>query len=103
MQAAARVTAPPGDAMEDWQVFVTVAATLGVPLTYGSAAAIREAIAADMAGKPEYAGLPSLAFAKPVVVRHWLAASNPSERLKWDGRFRDIPPLKFGKSDAPDA
>jgi len=101
VQAAARVTAPPGDAMEDWQVFVTVAATLGVPLTYGSADAIREAIAAELAGRPEYADLPSVAFAKPVVVRHWLQASNPSERLKWDALFRDAPPLKFGKSDAP--
>jgi NADH-quinone oxidoreductase subunit G len=101
VQAAARVTAPPGDAMEDWQVFVSVAATLGVPLTYGSAAAIREAIVAEMAGKPEYVGLPSLVFAKPVVVGHWLQASNPSERLKWDALFKDAPPTKFGKSDAP--
>ena len=101
VQATARVTAAPGDAMEDWQVFVAVAATLGVPLTYGSAAAIREAIAAEMAGRPEYADLPSVAYAKPVVVRHWLQASNPSERLKWDALFRDAPPLKFGKSDAP--
>ena len=101
VQATARVTAAPGDAMEDWQVFVAVAATLGVPLTYGSTDAIREAIAAELAGRPEYADLPSVAFAKPVVVRHWLQASNPSERLKWDALFRDAPPLKFGKSDAP--
>ena len=101
VQAAARVAAPPGDAMEDWRVFVSVAATLGVPLTYGSAAEVREAIAAEMAGTPQYAGLGSLEFAEPVAVRHWLQASNPSERLKWEALFRDAPPLKFGRSGAP--
>ena len=27
--------------------------------------------------------------------RHWLQASNPSERWKWDFMFQDLPPVKF--------
>ena len=26
---------------------------------------------------------------------HWLQASNPSERWKWDFMFQDLPPVKF--------
>jgi hypothetical protein len=82
--------------MEDWQVFVT--GPRRWRWTHVSAAAIREAIAAEMTGRPE----------TPIRVggfrrwsRHWLQASNHSERLKWDALFRDAPPLKFGKTDAP--
>jgi hypothetical protein len=25
---------------------------------------------------------------------HWLQASNPSERWKWDFMFQDLPPIK---------
>jgi NADH-quinone oxidoreductase subunit G len=49
VQSASRVVPPPGDAMEDWQVFVNVAATLGVPLTYASAAVVRREVAAALA------------------------------------------------------
>ena len=95
VQAAAQAVKPPGDAMEDWQILVTVAVTLGVPLTYASSAAIRADIAAAMAGHAGYADLARLAFARPVAVRHWLQASNPSERWKWDTLFKDLPPVKF--------
>ena len=30
-----------------------------------------------------------------VGARHWLQASNPSERWKWDFMFQDLPPVKF--------
>jgi hypothetical protein len=30
-----------------------------------------------------------------VTARHWLQASNPSERWKWDVMFQDLPPVKF--------
>ena len=39
-------------------------------------------------------GSPTLAFARPVAARHWLQASNPSERWKWDFMFQDLPPVK---------
>jgi hypothetical protein len=34
-------------------------------------------------------------FVAPVAARHWLQASNPSERWKWDFLFQDLPPVKF--------
>jgi NADH-quinone oxidoreductase subunit G len=95
LQGAARVIAPPGDAQEDWQVFVNVGLVLGAALTYTSSAAVRAAVAAAMSGNPRYAGLANLAFARPVAATHWLQASNPSERWKWDVMFQDLPPVKF--------
>jgi hypothetical protein len=29
-----------------------------------------------------------------MTARHWLQASNPSERWKWDFMFQDLPPVK---------
>ena len=42
-----------------------------------------------------------LAFARPVSAKHWLQASNPSERWKWDFMFQDLPPVKFAGKPAP--
>jgi predicted molibdopterin-dependent oxidoreductase YjgC len=95
LQGAARVIPPPGDAMEDWQVLVNVAVSLGARLDYASAAAVRADAAAQLASNPAYAGLTGLVFAAPVAARHWLQASNPSERWKWDFLFQDLPPVKF--------
>jgi NADH-quinone oxidoreductase subunit G len=100
LQGAARVIAPPGDALEDWQVFVKVGQTVGVPLAYESSAAVRAEIAGALAGHDRYSGLASLAFARPVAARHWLQGSNPSERWKWDVMFQDLPPLKFERRPA---
>ena len=36
LQGASRAIAPPGDAQEDWQIFVNVGVALGAPLTYTS-------------------------------------------------------------------
>jgi NADH-quinone oxidoreductase subunit G len=94
-QAAARVIAPPEDAQEDWQVFVNVGLALGGAVTYSNSAEIRSELAAAMASEPAYAGLTTLTFAKPVAAQHWLQASNPSERWKWDFMFQDLPPVKF--------
>ena len=41
LQAAARVIAPPGEAQEDWQMFVDVALALGAAVGYASSAEIR--------------------------------------------------------------
>jgi hypothetical protein len=35
-----------------------------------------------------------------MTAKHWLQASNPSERWKWDVLFQDLPPVKFdGRQD----
>ena len=31
---------------------------------------------------------------------HWLQASNPMERWKWDFMFQDLPPVKFADTIA---
>jgi NADH-quinone oxidoreductase subunit G len=95
LQGAARVINPPGEAQEDWQVFVNVGLALGAALSYTSSAAVRGDLAAALTGNERYAGLANLAFARPVPAKHWLQASNPSERWKWDLMFQDMPPVKF--------
>jgi NADH-quinone oxidoreductase subunit G len=94
LQGATRVIAPPGEAMEDWQILVNVGAALGVPFTYTNAAQIRADIAAQYPNEPALAGIASLVFGQPVAARNWLQGSNPSERWKWDFMFQDTPPVK---------
>jgi predicted molibdopterin-dependent oxidoreductase YjgC len=110
LQGAARVIAPPGEAQDDWQVFVNVGLALGAGVPYASSAAVRAEVAAAMAGpsvppemRERYAELASLQFARPVAARHWLQASNPSERWKWDFMFQDLPPVKFAGRPAATA
>jgi NADH-quinone oxidoreductase subunit G len=100
LQGAARVINPPGEAQEDWQVFVNVGLALGAALSYTSSAAVRGDLAAALAGNERYAGLANLAFARPVAAKNWLQASNPSERWKWDLMFQDMPPVKFAGKPA---
>jgi len=95
LQAASRVIAPPGEAQEDWQVFVNVGLALGAGLSYASSAEVRGDVAAALTANPRYEGLTNLAFARPVTAQNWLKASNPSERWKWDLMFQDVPPVKF--------
>ena len=101
LQAASRALTPPGDAQEDWQIFVNLAMALGATLDYTSSAHVRADVARAMGGNAAYAGLTDLNFARPVTAKHWLQASNPSERWKWDVMFQDLPPVKFeGRPDA---
>ena len=93
VQGAARASAPPGDAREDWQILVNVAASLGLTLPYASDGDIRRALAATMPGSA-YAQVADLSFARPMPARSWLQASNPSERWKWDFMYQDLPPVK---------
>ena len=86
--------APPGDALEDWQVLVNLATALGVPMGYTTSAHVRADIAARFGNVAGLQGLTTLAFARPVSAKHWLQASNPSERWKWDFMFQDLPPVK---------
>jgi NADH-quinone oxidoreductase subunit G len=95
LQSAARAMTPPGEALEDWQIFVNVAVALGAPVSYTSSQEVRADIAAALSGNDRYAGLTTLAFARPVSARHWLQSSNPMERWKWDFMFQDLPPVKF--------
>ena len=67
-----------------------VAAALGQPLRWTSPAEVRAAITAELAHLPAYASLETVGFARPVAARHWLQASNPSERWKWDFMFQEV-------------
>jgi NADH-quinone oxidoreductase subunit G len=101
VQASARALPTRGDAQEDWQILVNLGSALGVALEYTASAQIRGELAAAMASNSAYAGLANLSFARPLTARHWLQASNPSERWKWDVMFQDLPPVKFvGRPEA---
>jgi NADH-quinone oxidoreductase subunit G len=94
VRGAARVLPPPGEAMEDWQTFVVLAAAFGLALQYETGSQLRHDVAAALAGKSAYDGLAGFAFSQPIATRSSLQASNPSERWKWDVLFRDLPPVK---------
>ncbi|HEY3043244.1 MAG TPA: molybdopterin-dependent oxidoreductase, partial [Vicinamibacterales bacterium] len=93
LQGTARAIPPPGDAMEDWQILVNLGVALGVALNYANAAHVRADIAARFGGSG-LEGITALTFGQPVPAHHWLQASNPSERWKWDFMFQDLPPVK---------
>ncbi|HEY6507062.1 MAG TPA: molybdopterin-dependent oxidoreductase [Vicinamibacterales bacterium] len=93
VQASSRAIAPPGEAREDWLILADAARSLGLKLAYRSSADVRRAIAAALPGGP-YAAAEHMAFARPVSAKHWLQASNPSERWKWDFMYQDLPPVK---------
>jgi NADH-quinone oxidoreductase subunit G len=94
LQGTSRAIAPPADAMEDWQILVNVGQALGVPFAQTSGAQVRADIAAAFPGVTALEGLTGLAFNRPLEARHWLQASNPSERWKWDFMYQDLPPVK---------
>ncbi|MBI3493926.1 MAG: (2Fe-2S)-binding protein [Acidobacteria bacterium] len=94
LQGTSRAIAAPGEALEDWQILVNVGAAIGVTLGYTSAAGVRAAIAERFSGIKELDGLTTIAFGRPTEARHWLHASNPSERWKWDFMYQDLPPVK---------
>jgi predicted molibdopterin-dependent oxidoreductase YjgC len=94
LQGSARAILPPGDAMDDWQLLLNLAAALGVPLGYTTSTQVRAAIAGRFHDVAGFEGMTALTFPRPVSAQHWLQASNPSERWKWDFMFRDLPPVK---------
>jgi NADH-quinone oxidoreductase subunit G len=93
LQAASKVINPPGDAVEDWQILTSVAAALGLPFTFRSSQDVRAAIGLAMPGTV-YETLGTQNFSRPLDVQHWLQASNPMERWKWNVMFQDLPPVK---------
>ena len=94
LQATSRAIPAPGDAMEDWEIVVNVGLALGVKFEYTAGAHVRGDIAARFPNVPALEGLTMLAFSRPMEARHWLQASNPSERWKWDFMYQDLPPVK---------
>jgi NADH-quinone oxidoreductase subunit G len=94
LQAASRVLPLGGDAMDDWRILVNLAEGLGVPLGYTDAAQVRADIARAYAGVKELDGIAALQFGPKAAAKHWLQASNPSERWKWNSLFQDLPPVK---------
>ena len=94
LQGTARAIAPPGDALEDWQILVNLAAAAGLNFNYTTSAHVRADIAARFGSVKGLEGIATLAFARPLPAKHWLQASNPSERWKWDFMFQDLPPVK---------
>ena len=92
VQTASTVFGAPGEARDDWSVLVDVAGVLGVALSFESGAAVRRAMVGSL---PDAYGVAAGAeFSSATPARHWLQASNPSERWKWDFMFRDLPPVK---------
>ncbi len=94
LQASSKVLSPPGEAVDDWQILTSVAAAVGLPFTYASSLEVRAEIAANMPQSPSYAALSSQTFNRPLPLKHWLEASNPMERWKWNTLFQDLPPVK---------
>ncbi|MBA3271442.1 MAG: (2Fe-2S)-binding protein [Acidobacteria bacterium] len=94
LQTASKVINPPGEAVEDWQILTSVAAALGLPLAYKTSHDVRLAIGKVMAGTIHYEGLGTKNFSRPLPLQHWLQASNPMERWKWNVMFQDLPPVK---------
>ena len=95
LQGTARAIPPPGDAMEDWQILVNLGAR--ARRRRSTTRAPRTSAPTSPRGLPACqgsTGLTTLAFSRPVSARHWLQASNPSERWKWDFMFQDLPPVK---------
>jgi len=95
LQGVARAIAPPGDALDDWEILTNLAVALGVPFNYTAAAHVRGDIAARYGATAGLEGITRIEFGRPMPARTWLQASNPSERWKWDFMYQDLPPVKF--------
>ena len=100
VQLASRIIDPPGEAREDWDILTLLARALQLPVEFAGSDEVRGALADTLATNPEYAALRQATFSRPVPAQHWLQASNPSERWKWEVMFRDLPPFK-GASPVP--
>ena len=102
VQASSRAITPPGDAGEDWQILQKLVVVFG---SHGRVCVGGRRPRGDRAGAGRRARLrrarDDRRFSRPVSARHWLQASNPSERWKWDFMFQDLPPIKFGEDFGP--
>ena len=50
--------------------------------------------ATPSATRPASSGLADQTFNRALPLQHWLQASNPMERWKWNTMFQDLPPVK---------
>src|SRR5690606_267053 len=91
LQFTSRAIPAPGDARDDVLIVVEAARAAGAELGYASADDVRRAIAQTLPGTPGIQGIDDPDFRTPVAARHWLQASNASERVKWDTLFQDLP------------
>ncbi len=103
LQFASRAFPAPGEALEDAVIVLKVAKATGHDLGYGSAEAVRQAIADTLPDEPGMAGIASATFGESRAAAHWLQSSNASERVKWDTLFQDLPPVKFADMIKPKA
>ena len=94
VQASSKALVTPGEAVEDWQILTSVAAALGLPFVYQTAAAVRADLSTSLSEHAAYASLHDQTFNRPVSADTWLQASNPSERWKWEVMYQDLPPVK---------
>ena len=94
LQATSQAMKAPGEALEDWQVIVNLAAALGLKFDYTSSAQVRADIPPRHRAVDALQGLTGLSFSRPMSASSWLEASNPSERWKWEFLYQDLPPLK---------
>ncbi len=95
LQHTSRAFPAPGEAIEDTLTVLRVAKASGHDLGYGSGDAVRAAIAELLPDEPGLAGIAQATFGEARAAKHWLQASNASERVKWDALFLDLPPVKF--------
>ena len=95
--------APPGEAQEDWQIFVNLGLALGRDDARTHQRGGPRATRGGDVRQSGVRGLATMGFARPVSARHWLQASNPSERWKWDFMFQDLPPVKLRDVQPRDA
>ncbi len=100
VQTASRILDPPGDAREGWEILTRLGHALQASVEFASSDEVRRALAETLGTNPAYASLRHVEFSRPVLAQHWLQASNPSERWKWEVMFRDLPPFK-GASPVP--
>ena len=94
LQPASKVINPPGEAVDDWQILTSVAVSLGLPFTYKSSNDVRVEIASALGETAGFSGLSNQTFKRALPLQHWLQASNPMERWKWNTMFQDLPPVK---------
>ncbi len=95
LQHTSRAFPAPGEAQDDTLIVLRVAKATGHDLGFGSADAVRAAIAEVLPDEPGLQGIAQATFGQARAAKHWLQSSNASERVKWDALFQDLPPVKF--------
>ncbi|MGI8670975.1 MAG: 2Fe-2S iron-sulfur cluster-binding protein [Luteitalea sp.] len=95
LQFASRAFPSPGEALDDTAVVLAAARATGHDLGLASASEVRAAIATTLPDEAGLAGIDRATFGDARSTKHWLQASNASERVKGDTLFQDLPPVKF--------